>query len=244
MLPGYGLVTDPFRVMHRIFKDIFPQKCVLCGLSSGESRICELCRNILPRSDCYCHRCGQPMASAQPDGVNCADCQKCPPAFTRARAPFHYAFPVDTALKKLKFRRQLLFAPAFAELLLPVIDKDFAECDALVPVPLHRWRHVTRGFNQADELCKTLARHTALPIVMSVARTRATGSQSGLSAAERHRNLRNAFAVRGTFQYRYPLIVDDVITTGTTCNELAKVLLDAGAARVGVLAVAHSSLTP
>jgi len=161
--------------------------------------------------------------------------------FYRARAPFHYAFPVDAALKKMKFRRQLAIAPAFAELLLPVLQAEFSRCDALVPVPLHRWRHVTRGFNQARELCKPLSKMTNIPVLDSAVRVKATGSQSGLSAAERRRNLHGAFVARSGLHSRYPLIIDDVITTGTTCSQLAHALRQAGASRVGVLAVAHSS---
>jgi len=141
----------------------------------------------------------------------------------------------------MKFRRQLTFAPAFAEILLGVLLAEFAECDALVPVPLHRWRHVTRGFNQALELARPLAKKTGLPIIQTVTRNRATSSQTGLSAAARRTNLEDAFVVHGDLQYRHPLIIDDVITTGATCNQLAKSLLAAGAKNVGVLAVAHSS---
>jgi ComF family protein len=175
-----------------------------------------------------------------PAGVLCADCQRLAPAFTRARSPFHYAFPVDTALKAMKFRAQLMYAPAFAALLLPVLKSEFTDCDALVAVPLHRWRHIKRGFNQADELCKALAKGAELPLSDSAIRLRATKSQSGLGSAVRRRNLRGAFAV-GRIRARYPLIVDDVITTGATCEHLAQALLGAGAKKVGVLTVARSS---
>lgn len=157
------------------------------------------------------------------------------------RAPLRYEFPADAALKRFKFRRQLHFAPAFASLLAPLVRDSFAECDALLPVPLHRWRQVHRGFNQADEICRWLARTTHLPIVRPVARIRPTRAQTGLSAKERRRNLARAFVAREKLTSRLPLVVDDVVTTGSTCNELAQCLIDAGAAKVGVLAVARSA---
>lgn len=198
--------------------------------------------DILPWNNCYCERCGQPVVSSQPKGVTCADCQQILPVFFCARAPLRYAFPIDTALKALKFRRQLNYAPAFAELLLPTLTKTFTAVDALVPVPLHRLRHSLRGFNQAAEICTSLARQTKLSVNDQARRIRSTQTQSGLSARQRRKNIRDAFSIQGALTARYPLIVDDVITTGTTCEQLAAALLAAGAKRVGVLAVARASI--
>jgi ComF family protein len=131
--------------------------------------------------------------------------------------------------------------PAFAELLLAECLQSFPHADALVPVPLHYWRYATRGFNQAAELCRPLSRSAGLPIVRNVRRIRRTPPQSGLDAAARRRNLKNAFAVRGMLASRHPLIVDDVMTTGATCRQLARALLDAGAETVDVLTVARAA---
>lgn len=226
-------------MLRRLLQRMFNQ-CVLCGLDTDRGRICGSCLAVLPWNHCYCDHCGQPLPAATPPDVACGACQRDPPPFQKARTPLYYRFPVDTALKKMKFGRQLAYAPAFAELLLPILRSEFADCDALVPVPLHRWRHVTRGFNQAHELCRPLAAASGLPLQHPARRIRATRSQSGLSAAARRKNLRKAFAVQGVLQCRRPLIVDDVITTGATCRQLAATLLDAGAHEVGVLAVAHS----
>jgi ComF family protein len=141
----------------------------------------------------------------------------------------------------MKFRRHLIYAPAFASLLLPVLMSDFRDCDALVAVPLHRWRHVTRGFNQAAELSRELMRYTDLPLLDNAVRIRSTQSQSGLSSALRKKNLRGAFVIQGKLHAQFPLIVDDVITTGATCEHLAVALREAGAEKVGVLTVARSS---
>jgi ComF family protein len=226
--------------MMSVIKMLFPHGCVFCGDSHERERICQRCISVLPRNERYCECCGQPVITELPAGVTCAACQRLSPAFAKARSPFHYAFPVDTALKAMKFRGQLMYAPAFASLLLPVLESEFPDCDSLVAVPLHRWRHIKRGFNQADELCKALARGAELPVIDCAIRQRATKTQSGLGSAVRRRNLRGAFAV-DRIRARYPLIIDDVITTGATCEHLALALLVAGARKVGVLTVARSS---
>ena len=209
-------------------------------MSDEPGSLCSRCRDVLPRNDCACRRCAAPLG-APSDDADCGACQSNAPPYHAARAPFLYAFPLDAALKRLKFRQRLLYAPVFADLLLPSLNRTFPDCDALVPVPLHRHRHVLRGFNQADEICRPLARASGLPMIMNVVRRRATRPQSGLTATERRRNLRHAFAIRGNVTGCYPLIIDDVLTTGSTCSELARALLAAGAKRVGVLVVARAS---
>ena len=221
---------------------LFPQFCAFCGLENPGARICEFCRSLLPGNTQACERCAEPLEARLPDGVHCASCQQRPPPFRYARAPFIYSFPVDSALKSLKFNRDIHYAPVFAEFLLAELQSFPMDIDALLPVPLHRWRHTRRGFNQAIELCKPLRRASGLPMPGNVHRVRPTRTQSGLSAMERRRNLRDAFAVSGKLVCRRPLIVDDVMTTGETCRRLADVLLRHGAQEVGVLAVARSTI--
>lgn len=214
--------------------------CAVCDQPTENGGLCGQCRRILPWNDTFCECCGQALVARQPQGVVCEACQADPPPYDKARAPLIYDFPVDEIIKSIKFRRQLWYVPAFAELLLPDLLNEFAGTDALLPVPLHRWRQMTRGFNQAIELCRPLRKATGLPILTQAVRTRATAAHSGLNATERRKNLRNAFAVVGKLDCRHPLIVDDVITTGETCSQLARTLLRAGAKSVGVLAIAHA----
>jgi len=214
--------------------------CVLCDQPAGQGRICRQCRRILPWNDIFCECCGQAINAVQPPGVACTACESRRPRFEIARAPLIYDFPVDAIIKAIKFKRQLWYVPAFAELLLRTLESEFAGIDALVPVPLHRWRQIARGFNQATELCRPLQQATGLPILTQAARIRATSAQPGLNAAERKKNLKDAFAVSGKLKCRQPLIVDDVITTGETCSQLAMTLLKAGAESVSVLTVARA----
>jgi ComF family protein len=179
--------------------------------------------------------------SAPPPGVDCGSCQLRPPPFATTFAPLHYDFPADAAIKALKFERKLHLAPALASLLLAVLEPQVDRFDALVPVPLYRWRRSRRGYNQAQELAKFLQAATGLPINPCVIRTRKTEPQSGLDATTRRRNMEGVFQLKSAPGCKRPLIVDDVMTTGETCRALASVLIAGGVERVGVLVVAHAS---
>jgi ComF family protein len=219
---------------------LLPDCCVLCGLSLRNDSICRRCRDLLPLPDRGCERCAAALPAAQAPEVHCGHCQSDPPMFRKAVAALKYAFPVDSALKAYKFNAQLHYAPAFASLLLPLLESEFADADALLPVPLHRWRHAERGFNQAAEIAGILASSIRLPMLRTVRRIRATPSQSGLDAAARRRNLKGAFALGSPLRCRRPVIVDDVMTTGETCRQISRLLVEAGAESVGVLVVARA----
>ena len=199
-----------------------PRRCVFCGTRcrSFETHICEDCWFDLPWN----------RAAFQPDM----------PLFEVAVAPLAYSFPVDAALKALKFRRRLDYVPAFAELLRRMFCQLPDDIDALLPVPLHWRRYAMRGFNQAVELCEPIRKQTRFPVLTNIKRVKSTPKQSSLDAVARRRNLQQAFVAIGPVERRHVLIVDDVITTGETCRQLAKVVLEAGAKKVSVLAVARA----
>lgn len=219
---------------------LVPDRCILCGTKSCEASLCLRCRDVLPALDKACERCAAELPTRQVSGVTCGRCQLDPPIFDKTVAALQYAYPVDAAVKALKFNAKLYYAPVFADLLLPLLEREFPRCDALIPVPLHRWRHAGRGFNQATEIAGRLACKSGVPMRQSVLRIRATPSQSGLNAAARRQNLQHAFAILRPLQCRYPVIVDDVMTTGETCRQIARVLSEAGAESVGVLVVARA----
>lgn len=220
---------------------LLPPSCVVCGAALADGHFCHECRSELPWTGISCERCGQPLAVTLAPGAHCVDCQLHPPPFDKAFAPLLYTFPIDSALKALKFKQQLFYAPAFGELLLPPLEERFPDVDALLPVPLHPRRHALRGFNQAAELCRPLSKKCGLPLIRNVGRTRFTKPQTGLNAAERRRNMKAAFEIGGVLRFHHPLVVDDVITTGETCRQLAATLLGAGAKKVSVLAVARAA---
>lgn len=154
-------------------------------------------------------------------------------------APLHYRFPVDAMIKSLKFRRHTWIAPAFAELLEEPLGRSGIEPDAIVPLPLHRWRHARRGFNQASEIAAEVGKRTGIPLRAILRRTRATKAQSDLDAAERRRNVHGAFRARRT-PLREVLLLDDVITTGETIRAAARALRRAGIPTIHAIAVARA----
>lgn len=235
--------VNALAALRRLDESIMPSRCVFCGTrcDAGERCICKGCFSDLPWVVSACARCAAPVGAPLPFGVHCASCQRRPPEFQATIAPLLYEFPVDAGLKALKFGRSLHYVPAFAELLLTQLPRLSSDIDALLPVPLHWRRQAFRGFNQATELSRPLAKYFGLPIVGGVSRRRATAFQSGLSAPERRRNLKNAFVVKKKLWKRHILIVDDVVTTGETTRQLARALIERGVEKVSVLAVARAA---
>lgn len=229
------------RCAHQALDFLAPPSCAFCA-ASGPA-LCHRCRKILPLNDRCCARCADPLETAVGESSLCVACGVTPPPFRRAYAPLRYLFPVANGIRALKFHGHLYYVPAFAPILEQACLRHFADCDALVAVPLHKFRYMRRGFNQAEELAKAISAGTGVPVIHSVRRVRATVAQSGLDAAERRRNLRAAFQAAEPLPCRHPLIIDDVMTTGETCRAITDVLLQAGAESVSVLAVARAART-
>ena len=224
---------------------LLPRACVLCHQSSGATSVCDGCRDDLPWLGATCLRCGLPLPAGASPGL-CGGCGGRRPSQAEARvlAAFSYEYPVDRLVTGAKFHRQLHFARALGELLALALVGSGAAAqppDLLVPVPLHRQRLLERGYNQAEEIASPVA--AALGLALSprlCQRVRHTPEQTGLSAAQRRRNLRHAFAVRGACAGARVAVIDDVITTGSTAAALAQALRAAGAAEVQVWAVART----
>lgn len=208
------------RLMYSIDEAIMPSRCVFCGTRATreERSVCNPCRADLAWKTS--------ALSLSP--------------FRVVVAPLAYEFPVDAAIKALKFRRRLWYGPALAGLLRDATAALPPDIDAVLPVPLHWRRRWLRGFNQAREIALPVARQLGVPLIGGVRRVRATPSQSGLTAAERSRNVQAAFRAWRECSARHVLIVDDVITTGATIGQLARVVLASGARQVSALAVARA----
>lgn len=215
-----GLAAAACAAGRGIEHTLWPPRCVFCGERQRRSR-----RAI-------CRGCNADLPWLEPARFDLEP-------FVAAMAPFDYAFPVDAAIKLLKFRRRLHYAAALAGVLAATASELPDDIDGVLPMPLHWRRQALRGFNQAAELARELCRVTGLPDVPGVYRARHTPYQSGLSGRQRRRNLRGAFRIREELRYRHILVVDDVVTTGATCRALAQVLLDAGVPAVSALAIAR-----
>lgn len=215
----------------RIGALLWPPRCLLCGEAGRPGRdLCPSCAQALPWNRSACLRCALPLP--QPAAA-CGDCLQHPPPLAQTHAALVYAFPVDRLLPRLKFHADLacgrlasqLMAEAFAAVPRP---------EALIPLPLHRARLRSRGYDQALELARPLSRTLGLPLLDGVLlRRRATAPQSRLDAGARKRNLRGAFAVEPAATLpSHVALVDDVMTTGATLRAAAQVLRRAGVGRV------------
>ena len=189
----------------------------------------------------HCRHCGVPLASAN-DHV-CGACIRRPPPFARTVCPLRYEFPAKRLVQSFKFNRQLAAGRVLSHLLCEAVTLREAELpDMLVPVPLHNFRLLKRGFNQAYEMAAYAGRVLGITVrADALRRRRNTPAQSGLSRKQRRSNLRGAFYWRGWPKPgRHVALVDDVMTTGATLSECTRVLKRAGAKRVDVWMAARA----
>lgn len=216
---------------------MFAQDCLLCGSGCQAGVLCGHCRGALPvPTRAACPRCASPGGT----GEECGPCLAHPPAFAATLAAFTYAFPVDRLLQRFKFEGDLALAGLFAEALCERAA-DRPRPGLLVAAPLAPRRLRKRGFNQAVEIARRVGSRLALRFEAGACVKRLdTVQQTELEGAARRRNLRGAFAVRGDVRGRHVAVIDDVMTTGTTMDELARTLLAAGATGVEAWVVART----
>ena len=224
---------------------LFPPTCVLCGAPGPRGRdLCAGCAAALPYNHHACSRCARPLGAAAAAAGPCGRCQRQAPPFVRALAALRYEPPVQALVSGMKFRGRLNQARLLGQLLAEAaLSLGTPRPEVLIPVPLHRRRLALRGFNQSMEIARVVARALGVPLDAGAAsRVLATPPQVGLDAAARRRNLRGAFAARDPWPWpgARVAVIDDVVTTGATVAELARVLLRAGAGTVEVWSAART----
>jgi ComF family protein len=212
----------------RIGSLVFGGRCYLCRGAAG-GVLCECCDADLPRlAGARCPRCA--LASSA-DGP-CGRCLARPPSYDATVAALDYDFPADVLVQALKFRGELALAPLLGGLLAARLPQA-ARPDFVLPVPLAAARLRARGFNQALEIARELVRGTGLRLAPRLAeRARDALPQVELPHAARARNVRGVFRCTASLEGAEVALVDDVMTTGATLEELAATLKRAGAARV------------
>jgi ComF family protein len=221
------------------------QSCLLCDEpAEAEMPICVACETDLPWLGDQCVTCALPLAAA---GLTCGECLLEPPAFEQVVVPWQYGFPVDSLITRFKHNAKWPFGHLLADVLGQYLQHRFDEGlprpDALLPVPLAGKRLRQRGFNQAAMLARWLSQSLDLPCEEQVLRrVKETDAQQDLDAKSRKRNLRNAFNLMPDAQIkdRHFALIDDVLTTGATAQALARLLINAGAARVDVYCLART----
>lgn len=229
--------------LDRLGRVLLPARCLVCGEGGADGRdLCPSCAAALPWNRTACPRCAIPLPMA---ATACGRCLKKAPPFEAVHATFAYGFALDRLLPRLKFQGDLAAGRLLATLM-QVSLPDVERPAALVPVPLSCARLRERGYDQALELAKPLARALHLPLRGDLLRRpRHTAAQSDLDALARRRNVRGAFvvpaaAMRGRAALpAHVALIDDVMTTGATLAECAKALKRAGVARVDAWVVAR-----
>jgi len=225
---------------------VLPAHCLLCAQDGAAQRdLCAGCAGDLVGNDRCCPRCALPLTTPAP---LCGECLRSTPPFAAAFAPYLYVHPLDLLVTKLKFGRSLAAGRVLSELWLDAIAvRRPVLPDLFVPVPLHTSRLRERGYNQALELARPLAAALRVPLADGLlSRTKPTAAQTNLDAKTRRRNLRGAFEFHGAGAHAAELksahvaLIDDVMTTGTTLRECARVLRRVGVARVDVWAFARA----
>lgn len=232
-----------YELSNRAFDFIFGRHCVLCQqrLHQFDLDFCPACNHDLPRILHGCCQCGASLESEH--AAYCGDCALNPPAYDRVIPVFAYVSPIKDLIARFKFHGQLSLAPVFATAMLQHIDVLNNDIEALLPVPLHVARLRQRGFNQAIEITKPLARSGHKPMLIDhIVRTRNTLPQPGLKANERQNNLRSAFECRKPLNYKSIAIIDDVMTTGSTAHALAQLLKSHGVKHVELWCIARANL--
>ena len=258
------LRSTPTHAINAVSSVLLPSPCRLCGTPLAElsaAPVCSSCWNQLqPQSGALCTRCGENIGAQSIPGSDapqllCRPCRLAAPPFTLAVAYGLYQDHLRALIQLLKYNRVEPVAAPLAQLLATrlLAVPDLPSSLLVVPVPLHRSRRRTRGFNQSELLASALAsslRRSRPQIRLQLApgalsRRRATESQAGLTPRQRRDNLRGAFLVSGKvaqsrIEGRHVLLVDDIYTTGATARACSRALIRAGAATVHVATVARA----
>lgn len=204
-----------------------PQQCLLCAAPAMAQPVCDACYANLPwLPDARCPQCALPTA----DGGICGACLSHPPRFDRVSAAFVYAWPLAPLIHHYKYAGNLALATLLAQALSARLA---GNADLIVPMPLAPQRLLSRGFNQALEIARVVSRATGVPLAANACRrVRDSAPQASLPWRERAQNIRGAFVCDADLQGKRVAVIDDVMTTGATLNELARNLRQSGALEV------------
>ena len=240
-------MVSPIRIfVDTVLELFYPSNCVGCGYPQDSGKLlCDQCKATAPRiQPPFCRCCSRPFEGVIAGDFSCPNCEDRAPAFDCVVSIYQAKGVLRDLIHRFKYGRQFYLRRVLAAYLVEAmqdsrIQADPADC--LVPVPLHPARLRERGFNQADALAESLSKRIRLPILRCIERRRYTGTQTRFARIERMQNLRNAFALRKNSDVRgkHLLLLDDVLTTGSTLHECALVLRSAGAESVRAITVAR-----
>lgn len=222
---------------------IYPKVCLHCNdVGHNEMDLCQRCFQNLSWVEFACQRCALPLPNSH--SSTCGACINRELYFDYACAPFQFDEFIRDAIYQFKFNQKLNQGKLLAQLFQQHIEGQQLEMpDLIIPVPLHKKRMQQRGYNQALEIARIVCKHIGSELdYKAVYRNRDTSVQMELPAKQRHKNVKGAFSVKGNstiLKNKHVCILDDVMTTGNTVNEVAKCLKEAGVEKVGVWCIAR-----
>ncbi len=233
--------------LEAIISLFYPPICTICAADVGPSEyLCGDCHAKVPQIvPPFCETCSEPFPGTMTDPFSCANCAHRKLYFETAVAVYRSRGIVRQVIHDFKYNRQIHLRYVVARWLADALDDvrlRGRRFDGLVPVPLHPARRRERGFNQAGLLAELLSQRTSIPLQPVLERIRYTKTQTAFDRAERMENLRNAFRLRknAAVQGYRVLLIDDVLTTGSTLSECARVLKVAGAVSVHAATAARA----
>lgn len=208
-----------------------PVICDLCNqYHDGNLAICDSCSQWLTPIGYSCICCAQPLPPST--SQICGKCCRQKPLIDTVVTAYRYEEPLRTLLHEFKYQEGFHLLTWLTKLMLDAVSKNTARPQCLIPVPMHSKRLRLRGFNQAAELAKKMSQALNIPYDLSLCKKRVnTPSQASLSAIARQKNLRHAFEAK-VKTYQHVALIDDLMTTGNTANEIARVLKNQGIKRV------------
>ena len=222
------------RCVKNVLDALYPPRCVLCD-RLDRIGLCAECLNGLDRIEHPCFKCGVSCTGPGP----CGRCQAQPPAYDITISPFQYQPPLTVLIHRFKYRRNVALARPLANLLSQEITRrKYPRPQLLIPVPLHWTRLLWRGFNQSVELARHISSELDIPISRNlVYRNRKTTSQARLPLRQRQHNISNCFELRRPLNAASVAIVDDVVTSGATVNQMSQELRKKGAVHIQIWAL-------
>jgi len=225
--------------------DLIPRHCLFCLQKTHSSLdLCPHCIADLSLNTLCCQRCALPLEHVSPDSTTlCGNCLSHDYYYDQVFSPFHYSDDLAYLIKKLKYQQKIHYAGLLAKLFIEQADAhtDFQLPQAIIPIPMHSKRLKSRGYNQALELSRIFSYYYQLPLdYTSLIRHRYTQLQAEMNASKRQKNVKNAFLLKQAMSYSHIVLVDDVMTTGSTVNEAAKVLKKSGIKRVDIWTIARA----